>query len=123
MSSRVNSFRDLKAWQRAMDLVPEIYRLTRQLPVEEKYVLGDQIRRAAVSIPANIAEGHARQHTREFVQHLSIARSSLAELQTLLVIAQRLGYLIEVNLEIVEKTITEVRMILFGLMNRLQEKL
>jgi four helix bundle protein len=123
MSSRVNSFRDLKAWQRAMDLVPEIYRLTRQFPVEGKYVLGDQIRRAAISIPANISEGHGRQHTREFVQHLSIARGSLAELHTLLLIAQRLGYVVQADLEAVEQTLTEVRMIFFGLMNRLQEKL
>ena len=79
----VQNYRDLKVWQESMDLTPEVYRLQRKLPKEETYGLGDQIRRAAVSIPANIAEGHARQHTKEFLQYLAIARGSLAELETL----------------------------------------
>ncbi len=123
MTAKVSSFRDLKAWQRAMDLVPEVYQLTRRFPAEERYVLVDQVRRAVVSIPANISEGHGRQHTREFVQHLSSARGSLAELHTLLLIAQLLGYIAETDLTTAEQVITEIRKILFGLMNRLQEKL
>ena len=123
MSGTVKSFRDLKAWQRAMDIVPRVYQFAAALPREERFVLGDQMRRAAVSVPTNIAEGHARQYTREFLQHLSIARGSLAELHTLLLVAQRLGYCMAADLETIEQAITEVRMILFGLMTKLKEKL
>ena len=86
-------YRDLVVWQRAIDLVPCIYFVARTLPPEERYALGDQLRRAAISIPANIAEGQARQHPKEFLQHLTIARGSLAELDTLLLLAKRLDYL------------------------------
>jgi four helix bundle protein len=84
---------DLRVWQVAMDLVIESYRLAELLPARERFGLVAQIRRAATSVPANIAEGHGRIHRREYLHHLSIARGSLKELQTLLVIAQRLGYL------------------------------
>ena len=86
------SYRELIVWQRAMDLVPAVYAVARQLPLEERYALGDQLRRSAVSVPANIAEGQARQHRREFIQALMIARGSLAEVDTLLQITLRLGY-------------------------------
>ena len=85
-----NNYRDLVVWQRAIDLVPEVYQLVKKLPKEETYALGDQLRRAVVSIPANAAEGQARQHHKEFLQHLSIAKGSLAELHTLLTVAQKL---------------------------------
>jgi len=75
-----------------MDLVPAVYAVARKLPFEERYALGDQLRRSAVSVPANIAEGQARQHRREFIQALMIARGSLAEVDTLLQITLRLGY-------------------------------
>lgn len=81
------SHQDLIVWQRAMQLVPLVYAVARRLPVEERYALADQLHRAAVSIPANIAEGQARQHHREFIQALTIARGSLAEVDTLLMIA------------------------------------
>jgi len=86
----VRSYRDLVVWQQAMELAVECYRLANALPDTEKYGLSSQIRRAVVSIPANIAEGHARKYTREFVRHLSIAAGSLAELETHLMIATRL---------------------------------
>jgi four helix bundle protein len=79
-------------WRRALHLVPCIYSVARTLPPEERYALGDQLRRAAISIPANIAEGQARQHPREFLQHLTIARGSLAELDALPILARRLDY-------------------------------
>ena len=122
MTSNVQNFTDLRVWQKGMELVPEIYRLTRKLPRQEEYGLTSQIRRAAVSIPTNIAEGHGRQHTGEFLQYLSIARGSLAELQTLLILALRLGYSQEDELTAANNLITDVRMLLFGLMRRLQAK-
>ncbi|HEY3135605.1 MAG TPA: four helix bundle protein [Blastocatellia bacterium] len=89
----VKSFRDLRVWQAAMDLVEKIYRLTQKFPAQEAYGLTNQLRRAAVSIPSNIAEGHARQHTKEYLNFLSVTQGSLAELQTQIEIAGRLGYL------------------------------
>src|SRR3972149_8984933 len=89
----VNSFRDLRVWQAAMNLVEQIYGLTQTFPKHELYGLAGQMQRAAVSIPSNIAEGHTREHTREDVQHISITQASLAELHNLLEIAVRLGHL------------------------------
>ena len=77
-----NSCEDLIVWQKAMDLTTEIYRLIKFLPREETYALSDQMRRAAVSIPSNIAEGHGRNSNKEFANFLSIARGSLTELRT-----------------------------------------
>jgi four helix bundle protein len=89
----IKSFRDLRVWQIGMDLVELVYRLTQEFPKEEIYGLTSQMRRAAVSIPSNIAEGHTREYTKEYLQHLSIAQASLAELQTQIEIAGRLKYL------------------------------
>jgi len=123
MGTEVRSYQDLRIWQRAMELVPQVYRLVSKLPTSEKYGLGDQIRRAAVSVPANIAEGHARRHTKEFLQHLSIARASLAELHTLLLIAERLGFLSRELLSQAEEAIVNLGMPLSGLIRRLEAKL
>jgi four helix bundle protein len=87
------SYRDLAVWQKAMDLVVESYRATQGFPKGETFGLSSQLQRAAVSIPANIAEGRAKQHRREFLRHLSIASGSLAELETHIRIAERLNYL------------------------------
>ncbi len=121
MAEKVQDYRDLKVWQRAMELVPLTYHLVRSLPRHEQFSLADQIRRSAVSVPANIAEGQARKHTREFLQHLSIARGSLAELHTLMLVAERLQYLTHEELTTIEQAIIDVRMPLSGLINRLQE--
>ena len=86
-------YRSLKVWQRAMDLTIASYGVVARLPELEKYDLGSQIRRSAVSVPANIAEGYARDHLGEYLHHLAIAGGSLAELQTLLLITARLGYI------------------------------
>lgn len=85
------SFRDLVMWQRSMQLTVTVYRLTKDFPREELYGLTSQIRRAAVSLPSNIAEGHGRLNTGEFKQFLGVARGSNAELQTHLEIARALG--------------------------------
>ena len=84
---------DLHVWQEAMALTKDIYRVTAQFPREEVYALTNQMRRAAVSIPSNIAEGVARTSSRELLQFLSIARGSLSELETHVILAQDLGYL------------------------------
>ncbi len=89
----IESFRDLRVWQAGMLLVEDVYHLTQDFPVNEKFGLVSQMRRAAVSIPSNIAEGHVRESTKEYLQHLSIAQASLAELQTQLEIAGRLSFL------------------------------
>src|SRR5580765_986333 len=91
----VNSFRDLRVWQAGMDLVESIYQLTQEFPAQETYGLTSQLRRAAVSVPSNIAEGHTRESTKEYLHHLSMAQASLAEVRTQLEIAGRLRYVTE----------------------------
>jgi four helix bundle protein len=90
---KLKSFRDLRVWQLAMELVELTYRVTQSFPKHEVYGLTSQIQRAAVSVPSNLAEGHTREHTKEYLHHLSIAQASLAELETQLEIAARLNYL------------------------------
>jgi len=91
----MNSFRDLLVWQKGIVLVTEIYFLTNKFPKEELYALTSQIRRSAVSIPSNIAEGYGRRHKQDYVRFLEIARSSLYELQTQLEISKNVNYLTE----------------------------
>jgi four helix bundle protein len=88
-----NSYRDLIAWREAMDLVTDVYRVTREFPAEERYCLTNQLRRAAISVPSNIAEGQARFSKKEFHHFLSHSRGSLVEIETQLQIAQNLNYL------------------------------
>ena len=92
---KMESYKELIVWQKAMDLVEEIYRLVKLLPKEEQYALSDQLRRAAVSIPSNIAEGYGRSQGREYVRFLNIARGSKNEVETQLLICVRLGYVPE----------------------------
>jgi len=88
----LKSYRELEVWRRSMDLVVDVYRLTRAFPGDERYGLTSQVRRAAVSVPANIAEGYERTHRGDYLRHLSIARGSLAEVETHLAIATRLEF-------------------------------
>ncbi len=88
-------YRDLKVWQAAMQLATEIYRLSAEFPKHEIYGLASQIQRSAVSVPSNIAEGHGRNSNKEFHHFLGVALGSLAELETQLLLARRLGYLTE----------------------------
>jgi four helix bundle protein len=92
---QIKSFRDLRVWQAGIELVESIYAVTAKFPRNELYGLCSQMQRAAVSVPSNIAEGHARESTKEYLQHLSIAQASLAELETQLEIARRLKYISE----------------------------
>ena len=99
----IQSYRDLRVWQLGMDLTVELYKTTQSFPSEEKFGLTSQIRRAASSIPANIAEGHARGR-KEYQQFLRIAAGSLTELETHLMISQRVGLLPETKLEEILRT-------------------
>jgi len=89
----LRGYRELKVWQRSMDLVEESYRLTATFPKHELYGLTSQLRRAAVSVAANIAEGHGREHLGEYLHSLSIANGSLMELETHLLIGRRMNYI------------------------------
>lgn len=88
----VRSYRELDVWQRSMDLVSRVYRLSATLPDDEKFGLISQMRRAAVSVPTNIAEGAAREHTGDYLRFVSIALGSLAEVETLIEVAINLAY-------------------------------
>lgn len=105
----------LDLWQMAMDLVIEIYRITESFPKEEKYGLSNQVRRAAVSVPSNIAEGAARETKKEFVNYLHMAQGSLSELDTQLEVARRLAFLDGKIWEDLDKRLQRVDKMLTGL--------
>ncbi len=118
----VKSYRDLKVWKRAMDLVIMCYQLTYKLPKTEVYGLTSQIQRAAVSIPANIAEGKGRNNLGEYIYHLSIANGSLKELETHLLIIERLSYLENSALHPVLELAEEIGRMLSTLIKTLKER-
>ncbi|MBP9989613.1 MAG: four helix bundle protein [Ruminococcus sp.] len=115
----VKSYHELLVWQKSMDLVEMTYQLVKLLPKEELYALSDQMRRAVVSIPSNIAEGQQRNSTKEFVQFLSIARGSNAELQTQFMICVRLKYLTQSQVNQVLNLSNEVGKMLTKLIGNL----
>jgi four helix bundle protein len=117
----VQSYRQLIVWQKAMDFVAEVYRVTRTFPKEEMYGVTSQLRRAAVSIPSNIAEGQGRQTTGEFRQFLGHARGSLLETETQILLSERLEYLDHKTTEMLLGQAAEVGRILNGLMNSLEK--
>lgn len=116
-------YQELLVWQRAVDLVVSVYRMTRMWPSEEQFGLTNQVRRASVSIPSNIAEGQGRATTREFLQYLAIARGSLQEVETQLVVAQRLEFSDATTFTSVFEQTAEVGRLLQGLMRRLRSPL
>lgn len=120
--SRIRSYRDLKVWQLGMEIVEAVYQLSSSYPKDETYGLTSQIRRAAVSVPANIAEGHARAFTKEYQRHLSIAVGSLAEVETFLELSIRLNYCNAVSVGAVQKMTDEERRMLRGLQRALRAK-
>ena len=115
---RVPGYRNLIAWQRAIDLVEAVYRVTRDWPRDEQFGLTQQVRRAAVSVPANIAEGRGRTSAKEFAHHLSIAHGSLWEVETHLTVAERLGYVDELDGEGLIALTAEVGRLLNGLLQK-----
>jgi len=99
MDNEIRNYRDLRVWQLAMELVVDCYRMAKSFPRHELFGLTSQLQRAAVSIPANIAEGHGRAYTKEYLRYIAIARGSLIELETHLLIAERLNYCDKLKLE------------------------
>ncbi|MEN6407325.1 MAG: four helix bundle protein [Thermoguttaceae bacterium] len=119
----VRCYRDLEIWQLGVKLTKRIYELTRTFPKHEIYGLCNQMQRAAVSVPANIAEGHARSSTKEFLHHLSIVRGSLAELETMLTISQELQYCQPAIVAEILRSCDQISRMIAGLRHRLDEKL
>jgi four helix bundle protein len=117
----VRSHLDLEVWKVSMDFVVEIYKLTAAFPDHEKYGLTSQIRRAAVSIPSNIAEGSARRNSKELIQFLYISLGSVAEIETQLILSKRLSYIKEYQ-ELSEK-IHYIRVLITRLIKSIKNKL
>jgi len=109
------NYKDLIVWQKAMNLVTAVYQVTKQFPKDELYGLTSQIRRSAVSIPYNIAEGECRQTSKELMQFLSIAWGSCAELETQLLIASRLGFIDTITFSNLDSLRQEVSKMIFAL--------
>ena len=116
---KTRGYKDLLVWQKGIILVRQIYQLTRGFPAEEKFGLVSQMRRAAVSVPSNIAEGQARHSTGEFIQFVSHAEGSVAELETQLIIAVELGYCAEADVRQALGLVTELRRMLNVLRRKL----
>ncbi len=117
--TRIGSYRDLDVWQLAMDIVIEIYRVTRAFPAEEKFGLVSQLRRAGVAIPSNIAEGHGRLGAAEFRRFVSIARGSVAEVETQLAVAVAIGFIDVDAITSLSSQLDQLSRMLFGLYRRL----
>ena len=118
----INDHRSLKVWQTAMELAHYAYAITKRFPAPERYGLTAHLRRAAVSVPANIAEGNGRVHRREYVYHLSVARGSLREVSTLLELSKRFGYVGETEAPTAEDLIDHTGRMLTLLIKSLQRK-
>ena len=101
MNNKINSYKDLIVWQKSIALVTEIYKLTKTFPAEEKFGIVNQLNRAVVSIPANIAEGWGRESSKNYLQFLRISRGSLMETETLLVISKNLNYIDDENFRMI----------------------
>ncbi|TAH66259.1 MAG: four helix bundle protein [Rhodopseudomonas palustris] len=118
----ISSYRDLKVWQEAMTLAERVYRLTASFPKDEVYGMTSQIRRAAVSIAANIAEGHGREHSGSFIQFLRIAQGSLKELETHLMLSSRVGFVPAVEVEPLLRQCDELGRMLRSLIRSIQRR-
>jgi four helix bundle protein len=118
----IKSYRDLRVWQSGMDLVVMVYEISDKFPSKEIYGLTSQIRRAAVSVPSNLAEGHTRESTKEYLHQLSIAQASLAEVDTQIEIAFRLKYCSQEQLNHIQTNCSSLGKQLYSLRNALQAK-
>ena len=119
----VNSYKDLKVWQKSMELAYMVYDLVKILPREELYALSNQMRRAVISIPSNIAEGFYRNTTREYIRFLSISKGSLGELETQIFLCEGLGYVKEDQTAPILQKCDETGKMLTALIKNLQSKL
>ncbi|NUQ24434.1 MAG: four helix bundle protein [Saprospiraceae bacterium] len=118
---KIQSFKELIVWQEAMNLLEMVYLNTQTFPKEEMYGLTSQTRRAAVSIPANIAEGYGRKNRKEYLHFLSIANGSLTELETHLLIAQRIKYLNQQHMDLIQEQLNSVGRLLTALRKSLAQ--
>lgn len=117
--AEIKTHKDLLVWKKGIDLVEQIYKFTKQFPKEELYGITNQMRRCAVSIPANIAEGSGRKNKAEFIQFLHIALGSASELETHLIISQRLGFLSINSYDEIMNALNEIIKMICGLINSL----
>jgi len=117
-----SSYRDLIAWQKSISLIERIYSCTRQFPKEEIYGITSQMRRAAVSIASNIAEGRGRNSTGEFCQFLGVSKGTLYELETQLIVSNKVGYLSDEELNSLLNNCDEISRLLNGLLKSLKAK-
>lgn len=115
----MNNFRELKVWQRAIDLATEIYSLTKGFPESEKFGLTSQLRRAAISVSSNIAEGSGRQSNPDFKKFLSYALGSLYEIESQIIIAKNLDYASTADIELIMNEVIEIQKMTHGLRSRL----
>jgi four helix bundle protein len=122
MTETVRNYRELKIWQKGIQVVKVVYALTKKFPQSEVYGLSSQMQRAAVSIPSNIAEGQARQHSGEFRQFLYTALGSAAELDTQLVIAVELEYVTTGETQPIVDLLLEIRKMTYALIKKLPQK-
>jgi four helix bundle protein len=122
LSEAINSYRDLRVWQDAMSLAEACYLLTKGFPRKEMFGMTSQIRRAAASIPANIAEGHGRENTKPFIQHLRIAQGSLKELETHLLLAGRVSLISQGKIDPVFGSCQSLGRMLRTLIRQLEKK-
>lgn len=119
----MGNFKELLVWQKAVELVTDIYSITEHFPNKESFGLTSQIRRSSISIPSNIAEGNSRRSSLDYIQFLKIARGSLAELETQIIISQKLKYLDEETYEKLSFVITEIGKMLNSLIRSINQKL
>jgi len=119
LTGKIKSFKDLKIWQKGIHLVEEVYTVSRSFPKEEMYGLQSQLRRSAVSIPSNIAEGFARLHNREYRNFLYISLGSCAELATQIIIASRLKYVEKIKADTLLNEIEEISKMTMSLIKKL----
>ncbi len=115
----MNSYRDLIVWQKSIDLVTLVYKMTSSFPKEEKYSLTSQLKRSAISVPSNIAEGYGRKYTKEYSRFLQIARGSLYELQTQLEISKNVGFVNSIELKPIESLCLEIEKMLNSLISKI----
>jgi four helix bundle protein len=115
MENRIKSYKDLVVWQKAIELVADVYSISKTFPNEEKFGLVNQLNRAVVSIPSNIAEGWGRESSKNYLQFLRISRGSLMEVETLIIISKNLNYINEANFRLLSDKLEEVGKILQGL--------
>ncbi len=117
--AKVNTYKDLIVWQKAMEMAIALYPIVKRLPKEETYALGDQMRRAAISIPSNIAEGFGRNSKKEYLQFLYIANGSVYELETQLLLCVQIKYLTEVEIQPVISLLSEIGKIIMTITKKL----